>query len=172
MIVCYTESVLSRFLVNAVRNPLGISSVTHPEQRTFYYSSLLHIISRISSCSQQMCRISFDSHFIFFLILCEFHIMYPSPAHLPVPRRTPSSPSSSLHYCCGASRPCSPPLSTTLPSLKHTGHGKLPVFHPPCSRAALCSEGSQPWALSPHLERPPPPRGASQGMVPVCAGLL
>lgn len=85
---------------------------------------------------------------------------------LPAPHRTPSSPSSSLHYCCGASRPCFPPLSTTPPSSKHTGHGKLPVFHPPCSRAALCSEGSQPWALSPHLEEPP--RAWSQCALACC----
>lgn len=40
--------------------------------------------------------------------------------------RTPSSLSSSPPCCCGASRPFSPPSSTTLPSLRPTGHGTMP----------------------------------------------
>lgn len=59
MTLCYTESLLSSFLVNAVRNPLGISSATHPQQRIL--CCLLHIKPRVSSCSQQMCRTSFGS---------------------------------------------------------------------------------------------------------------
>ena len=54
----------------------------------------------------------------------------------PVPHcRTPSSLSSSPPCCCGASRPCSPPLSTTRPSSKLTGHGE--TLHPHCTLALL-----------------------------------
>lgn len=49
--------------------------------------------------------------------------------------RIPSSLSSSPPCCCGASRPCSPPLSTTQPSSKLTGHGEWP--HTPCTLALL-----------------------------------
>lgn len=81
----------------------------------------------------------------------------------PVPHcRTPSSLSSSPPCCCGASRPCSPPLSTTRPSSKLTGHGETLHIH--CTLALLGVHPSphphpaaprQPFPLQPPRPRRP-----------------
>ena len=90
------------------------------------------------------------------------HLTHPRPVSH---RRTPSSPSSSPPCCCGASQPCSPPSSITLPSLKPTGHGETPP-HTWC--LALAPKNythaiGQPFAIS--APCPGGPRAGRKGMV-------
>lgn len=95
--------------------------------------------------------------------------------HFLSPHRTRSSPSSSLRYCCGASRPCSPPLSTTPPSSKHTGRGELPTLHPPCPfvlKVPCPGPGPLPYRSLQHPEEPLSPGGLACCDLCLCSALL